>query len=617
MRIVVCVLVWIALLGLSQSSHLNAAHRKVSRVARMGTTLGMELQAEAYAQAEVDAGSLLSVFESCVASCSDAPCAHKCANGGPNAPSNNNNNNNNNNSDNGGDDANPEQPDNGITIVNNVNTLNDGLPVKKGHGDGHGDNDNNDHGNGENPNGTPKKKCSEFWQAKGCTRPKVPNPAKQEATCEDDEDKCTLACCQDPINYGNCGNFFQQKGCPKDWEPKNSDSQGVACDFEEVCRGKCCKPRPYTCEKFWEIKKCDPRTHEVKQDAGNLQCDPMSTHCVKTCCNPKTIDCPTYFDIYKRCPPVFRPHNRNAQCTPGFEWSNAKACFKQCCDGIPAGNGRCGSWGDPHMITWDNAHYDCQANGEYVLYKNDQWNEEIHNQQAKPPGAPAHAPGYNTGVAFRAGTELLTIELVPPAWETFQVNVRFNKKLVPYPDHVTKYGVFVLFPVGTLPAADARAWPSPLGLNVMNTKTGTGVAIWWNPGGLRAYGNIDITIPNVEEKGRMQSVGLCGTWNGNPKDDHVGAQGQVCSGHTSPCCTSWMVAREQSYFAHAPAQGTPPKEEGGIGSVCVTSAKLKEAQGKCSSAIGGLQEECITDFCAGDTNVKHLMSEIAQAVKGK
>jgi len=305
-------------------------------------------------------------------------------------------------------------------------------------------------------------------------------------------------------------------------------------------------------------------------------------------------------------------------CLAGYEWSRGDSCFKRCCDGINHGDGRCSMWGDPHVITWDNVRFDCHTAGEYVVYSNDQQNEAVHNYQIKNPRQDLqHVPPFNVGVAFSSGTDVFTVELAPPTWATFQVNVRFNKQIVPYPDQGIQYGPFFVYPVGTLPTPNAGpdAFNQLVGLSILNTRTGTGVGVFFYQTGYHQRSvNLDITIPDPKQKGRLVSKGLCGTWDGNTANDLVGSQGQTCNGAGSNvCCLSWAVPRAQSLFAHAPANGGGTQE--GIGTVCTSSAKLAEAKQACQTAVG-LRRDCIMEFCGGDT-MQNLMSEIEHVFVGK
>jgi len=206
------------------------------------------------------------------------------------------------------------------------------------------------------------------------------------------------------------------------------------------------------------------------------------------------------------------------------------------------------------VISFDGAQYDCHTPGEYVLMDNAKANEAVHNQQTKIPYQGwQHVPPLNGGVAMRSGNQVFSLQLEQPQWQQFIVLLKFNGQLVPYPSERTSYGDFVVVPNGgELPAPDSPC--SHIGfastmLSIINRRTHTSVSVnyrCWGPN--MRYLDIHVSNALLEFRG-TPTRGLCGTYNGNPADDLVSANGAACSGaNSNACCLSWRVAAQSSLF---------------------------------------------------------------------
>lgn len=149
-------------------------------------------------------------------------------------------------------------------------------------------------------------------------------------------------------------------------------------EYENEDQGDCAAG--YICEGNWYYASCVV-DHTVKND----------------CCeynwyssNPRPGDCCVGW--YSHCHAT-DDNNKciSSQCIPGRETGVSEAgvamtdVHTRICDDVPVEatynenigkcNGAvCGVWGDPHIITCDNLHYDCQAVGLFTIMKNHMFN---------------------------------------------------------------------------------------------------------------------------------------------------------------------------------------------------------------------------------------------------
>ncbi|XP_061167222.1 von Willebrand factor D and EGF domain-containing protein-like [Saccostrea echinata] len=115
----------------------------------------------------------------------------------------------------------------------------------------------------------------------------------------------------------------------------------------------------------------------------------------------------------------------------------------------------CGSYTDPHMLTFDGYKYECQEEGTYILYKNAKFNQEV---QVKHHRCHPHYsyPRCTCAVAARSGGDIFT------------VNICYGQTFINFPlceDRAFKVMrkndkyYQVLFPTGTLVEILIVAWP--------------------------------------------------------------------------------------------------------------------------------------------------------------
>jgi len=312
-----------------------------------------------------------------------------------------------------------------------------------------------------------------------------------------------------------------------------------------------------TCDKYWEDKngRCPHGTHRNRPGRQSTKCDPVKGDCESKCCEPLSINCGTFYE-HAACPVGWRrKHNAATQCV--HTASGGLSCNERCCQYVHPGDGKCAYWGDPHLVSFDNKHFDCHTQGEYILFKDEAHDEEIHNFQTKIPRRDMWmVPPMNTGFAFRSRNHVISFELEPPQWQQFVPALRYNGALIPYPTRPKRYGDFMLYPSGgALPDKDAH-WTDPgffTGfLGILNRRTRTGglfnFRMWAGWDSRMRY--LDLLISNAKaHRGSIKSKGMCGNWDGNADNDLIGADGRQChGGNSNDCCLTWRVPNHKSLF---------------------------------------------------------------------
>jgi len=378
-----------------------------------------------------------------------------------------------------------------------------------------------------------------------------------------------------------------------------------------------------SCMNFWKDKEAGCLdTHTRKEGADSEGCNPLLGTCAEKCCTPKHLTCNQYWTINNggKCPAGWRQQDAGRghhRCYVKPDGSDS--CHQVCCTYIhPGWGGKCTNWGDPHVISFDGVSYDCRVNGEYVMVSLPGQDEEIHNLQRKNPRRDiVHVPPFNIGLAWRSAGNIFSLELLPPMWEIFRLQLRFNGRLVTWPERATHYGDFVISAIGELPGPYAHF--NDIGfhttmLNIVNKRTGVSVTI--NPrqiGYYQRYIDLHILLP----KPHQPSWGLCGTWDGNRGNDlMVKGGGRTCGWHDSDvCCNTYQVDPKQSFFRKPPpasksAGGAPTPEE-----LCQTSDKLATAQRICKGRPADMKDNCITEICAGG-NAGEIAKTINRVTKG-
>nr|XP_022312815.1 uncharacterized protein LOC111117870 isoform X2 [Crassostrea virginica] len=150
----------------------------------------------------------------------------------------------------------------------------------------------------------------------------------------------------------------------------------------------------------------------------------------------------------------------------------------------------CESHTDPHMKTFDGKYYECQLDGTFVLYRNDQFEQEV--QEKHHLCYPRYTyPRCSCAVAVRSGKDIFTVDICNsrtiinfPLCEDKTLNV------IKKNDRYYK----IIFPTGTMVEIKFISWPTQNDWQL----------------------NVDI-FPSPSDVGK--SSGLCGVLDGNYRND--------------------------------------------------------------------------------------------------
>jgi hypothetical protein len=168
-------------------------------------------------------------------------------------------------------------------------------------------------------------------------------------------------------------------------------------------------------------------------------------------------------------------------------------------DPIAANVTSCVGWGDPHMITFDGLHYDCQVEGEVVLSKA-VTSGLLELQGRFTPYAGHSYVTVTTAVAIKArGRPVVQISLDSAGGLLFLVDG-------------------VLKPVGNGDGFLATLVGSTITVTYPALQIALKVTNWGS------YLNFDLEIARQALVGEAM-VGLCGTPNNDPSDDWMAANG--------------------------------------------------------------------------------------------
>lgn len=147
----------------------------------------------------------------------------------------------------------------------------------------------------------------------------------------------------------------------------------------------------------------------------------------------------------------------------------------------------CLTWGDPHWVTFDGRRYDWYGTGEFVLYKDPIWHEQVNTEQKKPRrGFPV---SYNSGVGFKARWHRMSVQFTNPT-STPNMNLYLDGHKVNWKKGgQLKAGALVVY-MKWQPGAHARTQV----LVVKNVDSGTYVTINVNRHGIMYYMDVRVHV---------------------------------------------------------------------------------------------------------------------------
>jgi Cadherin-like domain/von Willebrand factor type D domain len=204
----------------------------------------------------------------------------------------------------------------------------------------------------------------------------------------------------------------------------------------------------------------------------------------------------------------------------------------------PDGNG--GSWGDPHIFTFDQFHYDFQATGDFILVR--ALDSDLQVQVRQTPWDKNLATTINTGLATLVDGNRLEfyVDRPLPLVNNQALSIQPGETLALGQGSISRTSI-----TGYGMQGDLYTVTYPNG-DVLYNKVFSGFLI----------------DPTLDLANSRNVVGLLGNNNGNAADDLALSDGTILS--TSPdldtlygaFANSWRVSEAQSFFS--PTASTPP-----------------------------------------------------------
>ena len=202
------------------------------------------------------------------------------------------------------------------------------------------------------------------------------------------------------------------------------------------------------------------------------------------------------------------------------------------CNGEPGGNGD--SWGDVHLVTFDQLAYDFQAVGEFVLVRS--LDDGLEIQSRTKPWGSSQLVSVNSAVAMRVAGDRVGFSV----------------------DHDP--GLYVN---GVAAALEQGATPLPAG-GVVEAADGLYIITWPDGSSVRIrplgdYFDLEVSVPGTR-RGRV--VGLLGNFDGIPENDLVTRNGKALDAAPTGeelydlYGESWRITQGESLFDYVGGETT-------------------------------------------------------------
>ncbi|MBZ4401185.1 MULTISPECIES: SBBP repeat-containing protein [unclassified Myxococcus] len=269
--------------------------------------------------------------------------------------------------------------------------------------------------------------------------------------------------------------------------------------------------------------------------------------------------------------------------------------------------GQCGigyGWGDPHLVTFDNRHYDFQGAGEFIFVESTDTNAPLVAQARMQPWVNNNRVTVMTAVATRLGASRVGLYLTTSGHE-----LRVD-------------GVLTSVPVGdTIPVAG--------GGRVLRPDAASYVLSY--PGGDKALVRLNGTYMDFNfalkptRRGRIR--GLLGNYDGVTTNEYALRNGtqltptlsftELYVGPTS-FAASWRISQAESLFDYASGQSTATFTIPDFPAAPATVADLPAterdaARNRCLA--GGVQTGVFLDSCTVDVAVTQDTGFIASTAR--
>jgi von Willebrand factor type D domain len=342
-----------------------------------------------------------------------------------------------------------------------------------------------------------------------------------------------------------------------------------------------------SCHDFWKATKgrC-PRGFKKNSANRNWLCKGQG--CIRRCCTQVQHTCSTFSKMYG-CPAGYRP-----RANVGRRGCRKGNCWRTCCENARLGDGICRSWGDPHLVTFDNNRFDCQVVGEVNYYSNRFYDEAVHAAQIKRGGGPS----YIYGVAFRSGANVISVKEYSP-YRTWGWRARFNGKNIGIGRNgVWKHGPFKVIARGNR-------------MTIINTMSSTKTT--WTYGARHRgvyYWNFDVGVSYRARQ--VANTGACGRYDRNRANDLSDKRGRRCSrSRSTHCCGTWLIPRAKSLFTHVP-KASHRFREINLRKLC--GSRLHQARQRCHRVKTDSRNACMVEFCAAKGS-QQKANAIAESIK--
>ncbi|WP_433211201.1 VWD domain-containing protein [Dactylosporangium sp. CS-047395] len=249
----------------------------------------------------------------------------------------------------------------------------------------------------------------------------------------------------------------------------------------------------------------------------------------------------------------------------------------------PVCHGTCGStMGDPHLTTFDGAHYDFQQAGEFVAVASTV--DDLQIQVRQRPWNSSRLVSGNTAVAFAVAGHRVGIYLAGSGMTTLVDGQPVTVTATPY----------ALPGGGTLaagPSGETVAWPD-----------GSFATVFV----LAGFLTMNISVAPARQG---QLTGLLGDDDGNPADDLTARSGEVLAYPATaaqlygPYSASWRLTAAESLFDYEAGQSTDSFTDTAFPYAYAEVAGLPSANRDAALAVcraAGVTEQPYLDSCVLD-----------------